>query len=547
MFARGVEPPSDAVLLRAFPGRHPRKLRAAGEKMRALPLTRRDEAILRLFKKKKRPSQQDLAKISPNVGELRRRAILLGVAVPNAEWTVAEDAILAEGWGVYAPRSLRAKLPGRKWEAIRSRAHERKLSAIEDGLITISQLAERNGQYSDYLRKYIIAAGIKPVHWRTPKVPYKRAAKTRKPRQPGASKPPVTSAFLVDAYDGACVVHLLEVFDKEFQPFPVAAERHGLSPCALKEWIKEARPKVSPLAAWLRIPRESHDVHVEEKYAARRASIVAIRHPTGVYYRATWVDKLIEASGWGPGKITLQAAALNLQASATVFRRVMRESGKVALRAHGRRIWVDPAVAKQVWEDHLRASGIRRDDGAATHPVAHHAARLGVPDTVLFLALRRRGLCQKIPGGHVAYAVTDAEADEALRVYKAVSGWTPDALPLHTVARALGVSESRMRRVTLDFGLRDPTNTGKTYLSEAAQRTLAERLKTETGWVPGAVTMTQAAAAVGAPVEAFRRHLYAIGRLKHAENGRPAHHFMEVAEARAIWEAKKAGLTKRTR
>lgn len=515
--------------------------------MRALPLTKRDEAILRLFKKKKRPTNEELAKISPNVGELRRRAILLGVAVPNAEWTVAEDAILAEGWGVYAPRSLRAKLPGREWEAIRSRAHERKLSAIEDGLITIAKLAEKHGQYSDYLRKYIIAAGVKPVHWRTPKVPYTRSSKARKAKKPGASKPPVTCAYMVDAYDGACVVHLLEQFDKEFQPFTVAAERHGLSPCALKEWIKEAKPKVAPLGAWMRIPRESHDTRVEERYAAKRAAIVAIRHPTGVYYRSTWVDKLIQASGWGPGKVTLQAAALSLQASATVFRRVMKENGHVAIRRHGRRIWIDPKVARQVWEDHLRATGVRRDDGAATYPVSHHATRLGVPDGVLFLALRRRGLCQKVRGGHVAYAVTDAEANEALQVYKAVSGWTPDALPLHTVARALGVSESRMRRVTLEFGLRDPSNTGKTYLSPAAQQTLAERLKTETGWVLGAVTITQAAAAVGAPVEAFRRHLYAIGRLKAVEGGSPAHHFMTEAEAESIWKAKKNGLTKRRR
>ncbi len=75
----------------------------------------------------------------------RRRATGVAPLAPARHWSAAEDRLLAACWQEDGKRTLLAKLPGRSWEAIYTRAGDLGMASIPQGWVTFQAEARRCG------------------------------------------------------------------------------------------------------------------------------------------------------------------------------------------------------------------------------------------------------------------------------------------------------------------------------------------------------------------------------------------------------------------
>lgn len=91
------------------------------------------------------------------------RARILGVKARPA-WTVAEDRLLRLEWGELSSRTLREKLPRRRWSAIIRRAYELGLGRASRGRVSIAEVAAMAGYSHATARRILAAEGVRVEH-----------------------------------------------------------------------------------------------------------------------------------------------------------------------------------------------------------------------------------------------------------------------------------------------------------------------------------------------------------------------------------------------
>lgn len=121
--------------------------------MKPPPWTAQEEETLRCYYARA-GAKRVAAMLGRSERAIFKRAQVLGV-ISRPIWTVAEDNILRREWGEVGPRSLREKLPGRKWSAIVWRAKDLGLPSPKQGRVALS-VAARAAGFSHYLMLNIL-------------------------------------------------------------------------------------------------------------------------------------------------------------------------------------------------------------------------------------------------------------------------------------------------------------------------------------------------------------------------------------------------------
>jgi transposase-like protein len=81
-------------------------------------------------------------------------------------WTPDEERILRLEWKVVTPRTLRQKLPGRSWEAIRRKAQLLGLAGGQpQGTVTLKEAAKAAGYTVPHLRRILAWADVPVKKW----------------------------------------------------------------------------------------------------------------------------------------------------------------------------------------------------------------------------------------------------------------------------------------------------------------------------------------------------------------------------------------------
>lgn len=143
----------------------------------------------------------------------------------RAPWTPQEDKILRIEWGDVSARTLREKLPGRSWIAIKLRATRLRLGSPAQGRISIAEAARRAGLSPKYFTQVLLARGV-----RIERHPGGFGAQTRRcPR------------YLVDPDDAedAVAAHLDE--QRGVESVAEAARRIGVAATTLRSALLRAQ------------------------------------------------------------------------------------------------------------------------------------------------------------------------------------------------------------------------------------------------------------------------------------------------------------------
>jgi len=159
-------------------------------------------------------------------------------------WTPQEDKILRIEWGDVSARTLREKLPGRTWAAIKVRAVRLRLGSPAQGRISLAEAARRAGFSTAFVEQILRARGV-----RIERHPGGFHAQNRRcPR------------YLVDPDDARDAVEAHLADEAEVESLTSAAERLGVAATTLRTALLRAQAlPPGPKGRAKRLDRETLD------------------------------------------------------------------------------------------------------------------------------------------------------------------------------------------------------------------------------------------------------------------------------------------------